>query len=75
MNNQSPEPSLVPLEQLGIRTNSGIKAATVRIIGGLSFARLGETGIVLVIRGFFAITEDRSLRSITARNLPRVAST
>lgn len=36
------------LEQLGIRTNSAIQAAEVRVIGGASFARVGETGIVMI---------------------------
>jgi dTDP-4-dehydrorhamnose 3,5-epimerase len=53
MHHQTAEPSLIPLEQLGIRTNSGLEAATVCVIGGLSFARLGETGIVLVIPRIF----------------------
>lgn len=39
---------LVPLDQMGIWTNSGIDAAVVTVIGGASFARLGNTGIVLV---------------------------
>lgn len=45
---QLPEHPLVPLDQMGIWTNSAIDDAEVRVIGGASFARLGETGIVLV---------------------------
>ena len=48
MLDQLPEQPLVPLDQMGIWTNSGINAATVKVIGGASFARLGNTGIVLV---------------------------
>lgn len=45
---QLPEQPLVPLDQMGIWTNSEIDAAAVRVIGGASFASLGQTGIVLV---------------------------
>jgi len=48
MIDQLPEQPLVPLDQMGIWTNSAIDTAEVRIIGGASFARLGDTGIVLV---------------------------
>lgn len=45
---QLPEYPSVPLDEMGIWTNSAIADAEVRIIGGASFARLGNTGIVLV---------------------------
>jgi dTDP-4-dehydrorhamnose 3,5-epimerase len=48
MIDQLPEQPFVPLDQLGIWTNSDIDAAEVRVIGGASFACLGETGIVLM---------------------------
>jgi dTDP-4-dehydrorhamnose 3,5-epimerase len=50
---QTSEQPLVPLEQLGIRTNSGIEFAAVESIGGLNFIRLGQTGIVLVVPRIF----------------------
>ncbi len=48
MTDTLPEQPLMPLDQLGIWTNSAITAASVNVIEGASFARLGTTGILLV---------------------------
>ncbi|MDX1964209.1 MAG: dTDP-4-dehydrorhamnose 3,5-epimerase [Pirellulales bacterium] len=42
------EEFLVPVDQIGLWNNVADLAATIDVVGGASFARLGQTGIVLV---------------------------
>ncbi len=43
-----PETPAVPLDQMGIWTNAPQTEALIHIVAGASFARLSETGIVLI---------------------------